>query len=136
MPSNFTKPCTLQGKSLNYKVNLNKNYNHPNLTNIKRSYNKRNKNMEIKRLSTILKLIANPERMAILFLLLDGDRSITELAQALGSSPTDIANHLARLRTEGIIDFTRYHRIIEYRLISEEAATILNTLRTLKDPAE
>lgn len=71
--------------------------------------------MEIKRLSTILKLIANPERMAILFLLLDGDRSITELAQALGSSPTGIANHLARLRTEGIIDFTRYHRIIEYR---------------------
>lgn len=92
--------------------------------------------MEIKRLSTILKLIANPERMAILFLLLDGDRSITELAQALGSSPTGIANHLARLRTEGIIDFTRYHRIIEYRLTSEEAATILNTLRTLKDPAE
>ena len=77
--------------------------------------------MEIKRLSTILKLIANPERMAILFLLLDGDRSITELAQALGSSPTGI---------------TRYHRIIEYRLISEEAATILNTLRTLKDQAE
>lgn len=32
--------------------------------------------MEIKRLSTILKLIANPERMAILFLLLDGDRSL------------------------------------------------------------
>lgn len=53
--------------------------------------------MEIKRLSTILKLIANPERMAILFLLLDDDRSITELAQALGSSPTGIANHLARL---------------------------------------
>ena len=49
--------------------------------------------MEIKRLSTILKLIANPERMAILFLLLDGDRSITELAQALDSSPTGIANH-------------------------------------------
>ena len=50
--------------------------------------------MEIKRLSTILKLIANPERMAILFLLLDGDRSITELAQALDSSPTGIAYHL------------------------------------------
>jgi len=40
MPSNFTKPCTLQGKILNYKVNLNKNYNHPNLTQIKHSYNK------------------------------------------------------------------------------------------------
>ena len=40
MPSTFTKPCTLQGKSLNYKVNLNKNYNHPNLIQIKRSYNR------------------------------------------------------------------------------------------------
>ncbi|MGN6976797.1 hypothetical protein ACTHSZ_21290, partial [Neisseria sp. P0006.S006] len=40
MPSNFTKPCTLQGKSLNYKVNLNKNHNHPNLTQIKHSYNR------------------------------------------------------------------------------------------------
>ena len=40
MPSNFTKPCTLQYKSLNYKINLNKNYNHPNLIQIKRSYNR------------------------------------------------------------------------------------------------
>ena len=89
--------------------------------------------MEIKRLSTILKLIANPERMAILFLLLNGDRSITELAQALDSSPTGIANHLARLRTEGIIDFTRYHRVIEYRLTSDATATLLRTLRQLQN---
>ena len=40
MPSNFTKPCTLQYKGLNYKINLNKNYNHPNLIQIKRSYNR------------------------------------------------------------------------------------------------
>ncbi len=36
--------------------------------------------MEIKRLSTILKLIANPERMAILFLLLDGLRTLKDPA--------------------------------------------------------
>ena len=92
--------------------------------------------MENQRISTLLKLIANPERRAILFLLLDSEHSVPELAEAVGLSATSISNHLAKLRTEGVVDFTRYHRIIEYRIISEEATTILNTLRTLKDPAE
>ena len=92
--------------------------------------------MENQRISTLLKLIANPERRAILFLLLDSEHSVPELAEAVGLSATSISNHLAKLRTEGVVDFTRYHRIIEYCLISEEATTILNTLRTLKDQAE
>ncbi|MDU1533741.1 MAG: ArsR family transcriptional regulator, partial [Neisseria sp.] len=46
---------------------------------------------------------------------------------------TAVSNHLARLRSEGLIDFTRYHRIIEYRLVSEEAAVILDTLRNLEN---
>lgn len=64
--------------------------------------------MEIKRLSTILKLIANPERMAILFLLLDGDRSITELAQALDSSPT---RHRQPPRTPAHRRHHRFHAL-------------------------
>lgn len=89
--------------------------------------------METKRLSSLLKLIANPERMAILFMLMDSERSIVELSEALGQPATAVSNHLARLRSEGLIDFTRYHRIIEYRLVSEEAAAILNTLRNLEN---
>ena len=84
--------------------------------------------METKRLSSLLKLIANPERMAILFMLMDSERSIAELSEALGQPATAVSNHLARL-----LDFTRYHRIIEYRLVSEEAAAILNTLRHLEN---
>lgn len=69
--------------------------------------------METKRLSSLLKLIANPERMTILFMLMDSERSIAELSEALGQPATAVSNHLARLRSEGLIDFTRYHRIIE-----------------------
>jgi transcriptional regulator, arsR family protein len=89
--------------------------------------------METKRLSSLLKLIANPDRMTILFMLMDSERSIAELSEALGQPATAVSNHLARLRSEGLIDFTRYHRIIEYRLVSEEAAAILNTLRNLEN---
>ena len=89
--------------------------------------------METKRLSSLLKLIANPDRMIILFMLMDSERSIAELSETLGQPATAVSNHLARLRSEGLIDFTRYHRIIEYRLVSEEAAAILDTLRNLEN---
>ena len=87
--------------------------------------------MENQRISTLLKLIANPERRAILFLLLDSEHSVPELAEAVGLSATSISNHLAKLRTEGVVDFTRYHRVIEYRLTSDATATLLRTLRQL-----
>ena len=84
-------------------------------------------------LHTILKLMAHPERMAILIQLLDSERNIVELAKSFSLSATAVSNHLNRLRVEGLVDFTRYHRIIEYRLISEDAAVILHTVRDLEN---
>ncbi|HFB2709442.1 TPA: ArsR/SmtB family transcription factor [Neisseria gonorrhoeae] len=84
-------------------------------------------------LHTILKLMAHPERMAILIQLLDSERNIVELAKSLSLTATAVSNHLNRLRAGGLVDFTRYHRIIEYRLVSEDAATILRTIRDLEN---
>ncbi|STZ76604.1 ArsR/SmtB family transcription factor [Bergeriella denitrificans] len=92
--------------------------------------------MEKPYLSNLLKLIAQPERMALLFALLEGDRNVNELAQALDLPATIVSTHLAKLRAEGIVEYTRYHRIIEYRLISEDAAEILYTLRRLSSRTE
>lgn len=89
--------------------------------------------MEHKRLSTLLKLIAHPERMNILLLLLEGDRSIHELAAATALPATVISNHLAKMRSENVVDYTRYHRILEYRLISEETIAILRTIQNLQN---
>lgn len=77
--------------------------------------------------------MAHPERMAILIQLLDSERNIAELAKSLSLPATAVSGHLSRLRVEGLADFTRYHRIIEYRLISEDAATILRTIRDLEN---
>lgn len=84
-------------------------------------------------LHTILKLMAHPERMAILIQLLDSERNIAELAKSLSLPATAVSGHLNRLRAGGLVDFTRYHRIIEYRLVSEDAAAILHTVRDLEN---
>lgn len=89
--------------------------------------------MENQKISTLLKLVANPERRAILFLLLESEYSISELAEAVGLPATAVSNHLAKLRAEGVVDFTRYHRVIEYRLTSDATATLLHTLRQLQN---
>ncbi|HEZ0700000.1 TPA: helix-turn-helix transcriptional regulator [Neisseria meningitidis] len=69
----------------------------------------------------------------MLIQLLDGDCKITELSESLSMPATAVSSHLNRLRAGGLVDFTRYHRIIEYRLISEDAATILRTIRDLEN---
>lgn len=89
--------------------------------------------MKTTSLTTILKLISHPERMAILMQLLESDRNIAELSSVLDLPVTAVSTHLSRMRAEGLIDFTRYHRVIEYRLVSEEAEAILHTVRDLEN---
>ena len=70
----------------------------------------------------MLKLMAHPHRLMILCLLVESEHNVGELVEAL-----DI-NQISKLRSAGLIDYTRYHRVLQYRLKSEEARTILEVL--------
>lgn len=84
--------------------------------------------MEDQRTSTLLKLVTNPEHRATLFLPLDSEYSAPKPTEAVGLSAISTSNHLAKLYIKGVVGFTRYHRIIEYRLTSGAIATLLRTL--------
>ena len=78
--------------------------------------------------SALLKVISHPNRLMILCLLLEGKKNVTELTEAVGISQTAMSNHLARLRSEHIVDFTRYHRSLVYELTSKEVQHIIGAL--------
>lgn len=78
----------------------------------------------------MMKLMAHPHRLMLLCLLAEGERNVTELVEAVGVNQTALSNHLSKLRSAGIIDYTRYHRVLQYRLCSPEARTILEVLST------
>ena len=59
-------------------------------------------------LPTILKLIANPERMAILLQLLDGDRNIAEMSESLSLPATVVSSHLNRLHVTTALSNTAW----------------------------
>lgn len=63
-----------------------------------------------------LRIVGEPTRFRILGLLRETERSVSELAAALGSSQSKVSNHLACLRWCGLVETRREHRTIYYRL--------------------
>ena len=76
----------------------------------------------------LLKAMANQARLMILCELLDGERTVTELHQAVGLAMSAVSQHLAKLREEGIVATRRESQTIYYSLASEAAKKMLAVL--------
>lgn len=68
------------------------------------------------RVAGFLKGLGNPQRLLVLCLLADGERSVSELMALTGVAQTSMSQHLARLREEGIVAARRDHRSLYYRI--------------------
>jgi DNA-binding transcriptional ArsR family regulator len=77
----------------------------------------------------LLKSLSHEGRLQILCLLVDGEKSVTELAEALETIPASVSQQLMRLRAEGIVQTRRKGRSVIYQLAREEVAAIVTTLR-------
>lgn len=78
--------------------------------------------------SDVLLAMANPNRLMILCYLLDGESTVTSLAQRVGMSQTAVSQQLARLRAMKLVGTRREAQQIHYSLASDEVARLLGTL--------
>jgi DNA-binding transcriptional ArsR family regulator len=81
--------------------------------------------------SQLLRTLGNPSRLAIICLLLDGERSVMEVEAALGIRQPTLSQQLTALRRAGLIEGRRVFRTVYYRVCDERAAQIVATLRTM-----
>ena len=72
--------------------------------------------------------LADPIRRAVLVRLLEGTQRPSELALAIGTSRSNLSNHLACLRGCGLIRAERDGRHQHYELVSEQLADALRSL--------
>ena len=77
----------------------------------------------------LLKSLSHEGRLQILCLLVDGEMSVTQLAEALGTSPVSVSQQLMRLRAEGVVTTRRSGKSVIYRLARTEVETIVTALR-------
>lgn len=78
--------------------------------------------------SQLLKAMASPNRLMLLCLLSEGERSVGELAEELGLRQATVSQHLARLRQEGLVGTRRESQTIYYSIVDAAAKSIIKTL--------
>lgn len=82
----------------------------------------------VDRASEFLKALSGRSRLLILCHLLDGEKSVGELARLTGARDTAVSQQLALLRKDGIVKPRREGQTLYYSLAHEGAARVLETL--------
>ncbi len=81
--------------------------------------------------SRVLTAMANAKRLLVLCALLEGEKSVGTLAEAVALAPAALSQHLGKMRALGLIETRRDGQTIYYRLASPEVRAILETLYRL-----
>lgn len=76
-----------------------------------------------------LKVLGHEGRLEILCHLIDGERSVGELTQAVGSSQPAVSQQLMRLRAEGLVRTQRRGKSILYSIAIPEIGKVVSALR-------
>lgn len=78
--------------------------------------------------SDFLAVLANRQRMHILFLLIESERSVGELMRELQETPVGVSRHLIILRDNNIIRSRRSGKNVHYSLTCPRVAQMVKAL--------
>lgn len=84
---------------------------------------------EARELAHLLSVLANENRLLLLCALLDGPRTVSELANEVSISLPAISQHLHRLREAGLIGSEKEGQFVRYSLRDERLRTVMDVLR-------
>jgi ArsR family transcriptional regulator, virulence genes transcriptional regulator len=91
-------------------------------------------NRSAEKASDFLKSLANPNRLRILCLIMEGERPVGELAEAIGINQSATSQHLALMRREGLVKSRRDGQTIYYQLADKNVGRTLKLLSDLFCP--
>lgn len=81
-----------------------------------------------RRASEFLKALAHENRLLILCLVAERERSVTELEQILSLRQPAVSQQLARLRMDGLVTTRRDGKTIYYSLANDDVSRIMGVM--------
>ncbi|MEM9305229.1 MAG: metalloregulator ArsR/SmtB family transcription factor [Pseudomonadota bacterium] len=84
--------------------------------------------------ATLLKSLANENRLLILCVLAEGESSVGELNQRVDLSQSALSQHLAVLRHQGLVNTRREAQTIYYSLAPTDALRVVSLLHDIYCP--
>lgn len=86
--------------------------------------------------ATLLKALANENRLMILCTLVGGEMSVGELNEKVPLSQSALSQHLAGLREAGLVSTRKEAQTVYYRLQGDEATKVIAVLQSIYCPAD
>lgn len=81
--------------------------------------------------ASMLKNLANPHRLLILCLLSEGEFSVGELSTHIDLEQSPLSQHLARLRSEGLVKTRKESQTVYYSIADPNVEKIIGTLHSI-----
>ncbi|MBF7096683.1 ArsR/SmtB family transcription factor [Alkalibacter mobilis] len=89
---------------------------------------------ELEEKAELLKIIGHPVRLCIVRNLLDGgNRNVSEMQECLCIPQSTVSQHLAKLKSAGIIEGQRNKNQIVYALANEDVKKIIKSMFDIKE---
>ena len=82
-------------------------------------------NLKIEAITQLFKVLSDPTRMRIMFLISSQEKCVYEIADALDMSEAAVSHHLRILRMNGLVRYRRNGKLILYALDDEHVRTIM-----------
>lgn len=79
--------------------------------------------------ASVLRILANPRRLEMIHLLADGPMEVGRIAVRLGISQPNASQHLALLRSAGLVELERNGREIRYQLADPQVMVACTIMR-------
>ena len=78
--------------------------------------------------SKLLKALGNKKRLEVMYILREGEQKVGDLEKIIGLSQSALSQHLAVLRSAGIVDTRRQAQAIYYSVKNDNAVWLLKML--------
>ena len=75
-----------------------------------------------------LKTLAHPHRLRMIQMLLGGEYTVGQLAEACGIAPHAASEHLGRMRDRGLLGAERRSREVYYQIAEQGLASIMDCI--------
>lgn len=83
------------------------------------------------RAASFLRSLSHEHRLLVLCKLMESPHTAGELSTSLGLTPSNLSQHLAKLKAEGLIDYDRMGATLTYRISSTALRPFMAELYTL-----
>lgn len=90
-------------------------------------YTKMNDSAE--KVSELLKVLSHPLRLLAICYLANGEKSVNDICINIGSTQSNVSQHLSKLKSHGIINHRKSGNIVYYRICDKKVLEFVSFLQ-------